>query len=343
MLRPAVLVLTLVFLTAPWLRAEEEPAAPTPDIPHGDFLAALGALQDGVAHFVPGPQQPGLYDKHEETWKRYAKPRARRMAGRVKILRKPTLWVTAGEGDPRAVALAEGSWSALAKGLGSLYTELGTMRTRYAEQRVTASKARRSWLRRFPRPDPIGRVPSRDALEELDRTILEYRLAGEVVPYRLISARARVAELVAKEEALERERKRREYDKRKHEAFSAIDVRVAETNGALRGDVDLLEAQQHAVQELVAAAQRIEETRLRDLVAKAPTAGDHLAKADVWFAKMTEGREAARTFRDKRSARWGSLVRQGWMAWRAKILAAVKKAEKAAAEAEQAAAEAAGG
>ena len=333
MLRAVLLAVFLAFLTAPALRAEDEPASPVATIPHGDFLAALEALQEGVGRFVPAPPEPGLYDKHEETWKRYAKPRARRMAGRVTILRKQRLWVIAESPEAPAVALAEHAWSALVKGLGSLYTELGTMRARYREQRVSASQARRAWLRRFPRPEPIGRVPSRDALDELNRTILGYRLAGEVVPYRLISAHNRVSDQVAREEEAAREQKRREYESHKHEAYALIDVQVAETNAALRGDVEWLDAQQRAVRELVAAAQAIEEARLRDLVAKAPKEGDHLADADVWFAKMDAGRRAALTFRDPRSARWGSLVRQGWMAWRAKVLSAVDKAVKAAAQA----------
>lgn len=330
-MRVVILVLAACVVFAIPLHAEDEPAHP---IPHGDFLEALRALDDGVGHFSPPPVDPGLYDKHRETWKRYAKPRARRMRSRIEQLRKGKLWgVPQGEDGP-AVALAEDSWSALAKGLTSLYAELGTMRSRYGEQRVNERTARKAWLRRHPRPDPIERVPSRDALEELDRTILDYRLAGEVVPYRLISARNRVAAQVHREEEAARARKRAEYEKRKRAAFAAIDARVAETNGALRSDVDRLAAQQRAIREIVAAAQAIEEARLKALVAETPKVGAHLAKAEAWFAEMAAGRTKALAFDDKRSSRWGSLVRQGWMTHRTKLLAAIGKAREADAEAQ---------
>lgn len=342
MLRMVACVLLLLLVLAPSVRAEDaaEDASPEVAIPHGDFLTALGALEDGVAYFVARPADAGLYGKHDETWKRYAKPRAKRMRSRVTLLRKPKLWILT-EGDaPKAIALDEGSWSALVKGLTSLYAELGTMRARYAEQRVTSSKAERAWLRRYPRPEPIGRVPSRDALEDADRAILEYRLAGEVVPYRLISLRARLAEAVAREEEEARERKRREYERRKYAAFAEIERHVTATNGALAGDVDRLRGQQQAVQDLVAAAQASEEARLKKLVADAPKTGNHLKDTATWFQAMAEGRHAAQTFRDKRSARWGSLVRQKWMTFRPKLLAAIKKAHKAdaGAKAQQAAA-----
>ncbi len=329
-MRRVLVVTTAVLLLAAPLRAEDEPAHP---IPHGDFLEALEALNDGVAHFVPAPMDPGLYDKHQETWKRYAKPRAKRMLGRIKLLRKPKLWgIGKGEAGP-ARALDPDAWSAFVKPLASLYTELGTARSRYAEQRVNERAARKAWLRRFPGPEPIERVPSRDALEELDRTILSYRLAGEVVPYRLISARNRVADQVHREEEAARARKRAEYEARKHQAWAAIDVRVAETNGALRGDVDMFAAQQRAVRELVEAAQAIEEARLKTLYDEAPKESGHLAKADTWFKEMRDGRRKALAFDDKRSSKWGSLVRQGWMTHRSKLLSAIKKAKKADAEA----------
>ncbi|MDF1700848.1 MAG: hypothetical protein P1V36_06790, partial [Planctomycetota bacterium] len=260
-------------LMACLLCAAAAQAEDAPVVPHGDFLEALDALDAGVGHFVPGPLDPGLYDKHEETWKRYAKPRAKRMRGRIKILRKPKLWGVSEDAPGPAVALAEGSWSALAKGMTALFAELGTMRSRYAEQRVDNRKARKAWLRRFPGPEPIGRVEGEDALDDIERTILDYRLAGEVVPYRLLSARNRLADLVARQQAIARAKKRAEYEQRKHAAWAAIDDRVAVTRGALRADVDQLAAQQRAIQTLVAAAQAIEEVRLKAVVAQTPTEG----------------------------------------------------------------------
>ena len=320
----------VALLLCPCALAED--AAPI-EIPHGDFLEALGALESGVGHFIVRPGDPGLYDKHDETWKRYAKPRAKRMRSRVTQLRKEKLWAMDEGEPPRAIGLGEKHWSALVKGLASLYAELGTMRARYGEQRVSASKAERAWLRRYPRPDPIERVPSRDALEEADRLILEYRLAGEIVPHRLISLRARLSTAVAREEEAARKRKRAEYEKRKYAAFAEIGRQVAATNGALAGDVDRLLAQQKAVRDLVAAAQQVEEERLKALLAKTPKAGDYLTKADTWLKEMGEGRRKAQAFRDKRSARWGSLVRQDWMTLRTKLLSAIAKAKKADAEA----------
>lgn len=334
-----ILAAVVLFLLVPCAlaRAEDEP----PVVPHGDFRAALDALADGLGAFERPPADPGLYETHEETWKRYAKPRIKRMLSRLDRVDAPKHWEV--EADAPALRVPDELWSPLVRQLASLYTELGSMRSRYAKVRLTARTAQRAWLRRFPGPEPIGRVPSRDALEDLDATILRYHARGEAVPLRLLSARNSVAAAVAREEAAERARKRAEYEHRKRQAFDAIDVEVAATHGALRADVDAIAAQQRAVRELVAAGQRIEETRLKALVEATPNTGGHLDDASKWLAEMAAGRIEARGFDDDRSARWGSLVRQQWMVRRTKLLAAVAKAVKAAEEAKEAGGGAGGG
>ncbi|MDF1700849.1 MAG: hypothetical protein P1V36_06795, partial [Planctomycetota bacterium] len=56
-------------------------------------------------------------------------------------------------------------------------------------------------------------------------------------------------------------------------------------------------------------------------------------KVPALFPQMEAGRLAGLAFDDKRSSRWGSLVRQKWMTHRTKVLSAVKRAVKADAEA----------
>ena len=321
-----VLVLVLLAAPAPWARAEDPPTPPVdPLVPAGDFRAAVDLLQQGIEAYRQPPEDAGLYDRRLDAWKGVIKPRVGRMVMRLKQLQADSLWIRTGAEGP-AIAVAPDGWSPLVRGAASLFTELGTIVARYRDVRLDPKHARDLWIHRNPKPDPIEPTPTEPALAELNGLIARYIRLGHPVPAHLLRERAEYASIVAAEQAAAREQKRREYELRKEQAYQAIESRVRETRGLLERDSTVFEEQMHDLQALLAGAQELEERQLRQQVEAAQAGGAKVEDAAPLLAALAAGRLEGTSFRDPRSARYGSVLRQKWMTPRSKLLKAIDRA-----------------
>jgi hypothetical protein len=308
------------------LQPEPKPKPEGATVPEGDFRLALGRVQGAVAELKRKPSEAGLYGRREEVWHRYARPRASRLAGQLQRLARASLWVRAKPDGP-AVALDPEAWGPLVRGVSSVFASLSTIEGHYRKVRVDGRSARATWLQRHPGPEPIGPTASEPDLAAINAVIRRYVVQGNPVPATVLAERDRLAAVVAEEQRLAREQKRREYEQRREQAYHAIEAHVLRTRTLLRDDVKGMGDQLGRLRALVAAAQEIEERRLQGLVARARAAGGTVPDAEELLAALAEGRAAALAFDDERGSRYGSLLRQKWLVPRGKLLKALEHAQ----------------
>jgi len=216
-----VALAALLLLPPLAVRAEEEVA------PKGvvDVGWHLDPLEAGLRELGSAPRDGGVENALLVAWRDNLKRRVGRMQRRAKDLKKKSYWVKDEEEDVIR-GLEPGKWSPFVRGLASLHTELGTCAEGYGKVRASPERAMRRWTKAHPGPRPIGIVPSRAALEEIRRAILDLQLQNLVVPPHLWSAKRRLERAVWEEEEQAREERRREYEAAKQAARAAIEQDV---------------------------------------------------------------------------------------------------------------------
>lgn len=311
----------LLVLGAGVAAGEEPPPAGVVDV-----RAHLQPLQDALADQVASPSDVGHEGALRTAWRDAFRRRIASMRRRVEDLGDKGDWVT-DEPSQTVRGLDPGKWKAFVRTLATLHTELGTCAKSYRETKVDGAAARRRWLRRYPRPDPIGEVASAPALREVQRAILALVVQGLEVPYSLRQARDRLQRAVWAEEEIARAEKQREYDERRYAAFTAIQADVDATRGRLEEVAQALADGQASLRDLLATAQRVEEDRLREMVRARVQDEEQAAHAEELLTKMRDGRIQAFGFGDRRLSRYGATIEQKWMVPRAALLKLLEKTD----------------
>jgi len=309
------------------------PASPAPDagVPTSGFLPILERLRATLEHAGARPSDDGFAGLHFATWKLYQKPRTGRMRGRLDTMAQPGRWTVDAEGH--AIAVAPSGWSPMVRSVAALFSEIGTIQRGYAKVKVSPDRAIRTWIRRHPRPDPIGRVPSEDALDRIQSDIRILDLRGYFAPASWTTERDRLVRLVAAEQAAARERNRLAYLALKRATIEGLTQSAGQTRLALHRDDAALDGVMDDLRGLIAILQALEQRRLEALVAQAPGDDAWREKAAALLAKVEKGRIAGLAFKDRRPSRYGGLLRQKWLLPHDNVLSAIKKAVRAAASA----------
>jgi len=312
----------------PKAKAKAEAGTKGPKVPAGGYLPTLRRLGVDLERAGARPTD-GFGGLRFAAWKLYQKPRTGRMRRRLETMAQAGRWTM--DGKDRAVAVAATGWSPMVRSVSAFFSEIGTIQAGYAKVKVSPDRAIRSWIRRHPRPEPVGRVPSEDALDRINGDIRLAIVRGYVVPTSWYVERDRLLRIVAAERAAARERNRLAYVALRRETIEGLTRRAEQTRRALRDDGAALDGVMKALRALIADLQTLEQRRLEARVAEAPGDEAWRKKAAQLLKRVERGRRAGGAFSDPRPSRYGSLLRQQWLLPRDKLLAWIKKAERAAA------------
>ena len=318
-----------LLLLAPSAQADDERVPVPVPADRMDVRGVLGPIQAELERRRKSRgtwQDPFFYASGRQETRRMD-----RMIRRLKDVSKDKRWQTeSGQRYPKG--LDPDDWSFFVRQCAALHTEIDVVARDYRDLEVTPDAELKAWRRRFPGPEPIGRVPSEDALEDVELSIAQIRARGEVVPFHLLEAQRRLTAQVAEEQERAREEARRVYEKKKQEATAEILRRTAIRRGSLERLNALLADWLVKVRDLVARAQELEEQRLKGLVAGTEKDAPVREEAKTLLDQMARNREKARTFSGKHLPRYGTALQQGWLRVRTKLLKALDKAAKARTE-----------
>jgi hypothetical protein len=330
----------VAFLVALWIAAplQADPPPEPADAQDGekaatvlDFMPLVVGLKEELEQHKKPPAVDGPGGELHAGWRSSVKRRAPRIAAKAKELTRSSLWEFDEKGTA-ALRLKESQWGPAIRRLAAMYTELGGASKGFDDITVSADRAIALWDRRNPPPVTTGLTPAGVLLRRVRAEIAAYRLLKKIVPGWLLRELDRLilrerVEIAARVEA------RRRWEEDRARAHAEIQERVEATRVLVEQQQALFDGQMESVRALTAALQDVEEARLKARVdAFSPDDPIHGATQEL-FPKMARGRVEAERFNDPRTSRWGSLLRQGWMVPRAKILREIAKAEKRAAAA----------
>ena len=338
----AVLLLGAVCLMGPAAHADDPPNAQPPQGPPPaaqadiDYLGVLGRMQDALSYFVGKVPWPGHDGALAYIWKVHVQKRSKRAQRFFRELQKTSRWEM-DEHEERAHRLKSGSWSPFVQRLAKAYSELAAARDGLGRINVSSKSAISNWHKLNPEPNLRKATPAELALTNIRAAIARYRRAGKVVPrYYYLREAELIEEALAERRALEAAHAAWIVDR--EAAIARINAAVIETRKAADVEKQRIELFLRNVQTLVAELQLKEEAVLREAVAAYPD-DERLAKAaQKDFKDMAKGRKAGARYDTKKSSKWSSLVRQGWMRPHGHLVSALKSAEARAAKAAEEAA-----
>lgn len=334
----AALLPVLVLALPPAAHAEDPPQAQPPQPAEAaapiDYLGLLARMQDELTYFVSPVTWPGHDNALAYIWKVHVQKRAKRAQRFFEELQKPDRWVI-DEQTERARMLRRTSWSPFIQRLAKAYSELAAARDGLERINVSPNSAIKNWLKLNPEPNLNRLTPAERALAAVRGTIRRYRLAGKPVPRYYYLREAELIELaLAERRALEVAHA--EWIVEREAAIVRIQAAVVETRRVADLEAQRLEQLLRNAQVLVAELQLAEEATLRTAL-EAYASDEKLAKAAKEdLADMAKGRKAGARYDTRKSSKWSSLVRQGWMRPHNHLVSALSsaaaRAEKAQAE-----------
>ncbi|MDJ0973288.1 MAG: hypothetical protein QNJ98_02350 [Planctomycetota bacterium] len=336
----AVFLLGALLLASPGVAHADDPPnaqppqpAPQPDI---DYLGLLARMQDELSYFVGTVPWPGHDNALAYIWKVHVQKRSKRAQRFFKELQKTNRWEMDAD-DERAYRLKSGSWSPFVQRLAKAYSELAAARDGLGRINVSPKSAISNWHKLNPEPDLRKATPAELALTNIRAAIARYRRAGKVVPrWYYIREAELIEEALAERRALEAAHAA--WIVEREAAIERINAAVIETRKAADVEAQRIELFLRNVQALVAELQLKEEAVLRAALASYPD-DERLAKAAKKDLKdMAKGRKAGARYDTKKSSKWSSLVRQGWMRPHGHLTSALKSAKARAAKAAEEAA-----
>lgn len=330
MLRAALLVVALTLAISPAAAdpnggADEGEEQVQPDFGgqaaeegHFDVLAYVRRLQKQIeGHAVPPPRSAtdrALYD----AWTAILKPRAARMAGRLKRLAAPKRWTYA-DGGNWIEHLDPGEWSRAVREMASLYTELGGALKQYDSFTV-----RYKPLPGAPAGPPDAFVLDRAIafLERMEATFAKRRALGGVIWQDELRHYWTLVRHVDAELALYHQRLRKW-----EEAIADLEELQEKIFAGLEMKRRSLDLQMLSVRTLMSALQAAEEARLQRAVDDLPE--EMRTEPAARLAALRGARRQAEGHR-KEPSRYGATLRQKWLIARRAVLSELKKAAQTA-------------
>ena len=262
-----------------------------------------------------------------------AKTHLRKARLRLKSVARAKVWDQPKKDGP-VVGLKPEKWSSAVGSAAKLYIELGKTLHPYVDLRISVDALHDVWRAHNPLP-VIGELPTERALAEVEATIRQLQADNLDVPWSLHNSASELREAARKERAAAEAAAYKKWDAKRKAGFAANEKRFVKDNAAFLAFRSRVRGALDDLKRLMYEAQRAEEKRLEAWAVSSSKDAKLAEKVAALLKEMDRGRKKAVLSTDTRWSRYGSLLRQGWMIHRTKLINAVRGAvrrEKAAAK-----------